>query len=151
MIVLCEYRYIYKKRESKLSFVGHDIPWIRPKIGPQPYICIQPTLFEEFLKRGGGVGWGWILCRTFKLLTLTKVLNDFSPPSILASYVSWKISECFLKRIWMFLETYQNVSWNISECFLKHIGEFFETYRNVCWNISECFLKHNRYWNVSWN
>ena len=35
------YIYLYTKRESKhlfrLLFVGHGIPWIRPKIGPQAF------------------------------------------------------------------------------------------------------------------
>ena len=56
MFALYKYRYIYIKNriDAKLSFrlpfVGHDIPWIRPKIGPLIFITenltsVIPTLY----------------------------------------------------------------------------------------------------------
>ena len=50
--------YLYTKRESKhlfrLPFVGHGIPWIRPKIGPlesesigRKRICLDKSTVEE--------------------------------------------------------------------------------------------------------
>ena len=104
MFVIYKYRYIYivyNKRDSKLSFrlpfVGHDIPWIRPKIGPLVMTSLYGHVwsrecFRSWLHYRHGSARYWLM----------QIMASFGMVDQIAGFsVSWMIKLRGWLRSWL--------------------------------------------------